>query len=140
MARNTKLTQYLQKKICEGLKRGHYLKTAAPLAGVSTRSAHSWLARGRDEEKRLESGKAANKGEAIYLNFLHATEEATSHAVDRALQTLESEISQSARAAQWYLSHRFSGSWDGNEEFEERIEALEEVLTKIEEENNGKKT
>ena len=35
MARNTKLTQYLQKKICEGLKRGHYLKTAAPLAGVS---------------------------------------------------------------------------------------------------------
>ena len=140
MARNTKLTPALQKRICEGLKRGHYLKTAAPLAGVSARSAQSWLARGRKEEISLLMGKAADNAEAIYVKFLHATEEATSHAVDRALQTLESEISKNARAAQWYLSHRFSGSWSGNEELEERIEALEEVIAKIEEENYGKRT
>ena len=62
MARNTKLTQVLQDKICDALKRGHYMRTAAPLAGVSARSAQSWLARGRVEEKRIEMGISSEMG------------------------------------------------------------------------------
>ena len=127
MARNTKLTKKLQDKICDALKRGHYMRTAAPLAGVSARSAQSWLAEGREEDKRIARGVSADPAKAIYLDFLLATEEATSHAVDIALQKLTSEIAQNAKAAQWYLSHRFSGSWVGIEELEERIVNLEEA-------------
>ncbi len=125
MARNTKLNLKIQRKICDALKRGHYMRTAAPLAGVSARSAQSWLARGQAEEKRRASGDGADPKEAIYLDFMLATEEATSHAVDIALQTLTSEIAKNSKAAQWYLSHRFSGSWVGIEELEERIVKLE---------------
>ena len=101
------------------------LKTAAPLAGVSASSAQSWLVRGREEDKHPERGEAADQTEAIYLDFLHVTEEATSQALDTALQTLETEIAQCAKAALWNLSYRFSGSWVGIEELEERIERLE---------------
>ena len=128
MARNTKLTKKLQDKICKGLKRGHYLKTAAPLAGVTARSAQSWLAEGRAEDKRIASGDRANPEKAIYLEFLLATEEATSQAVDKALQTLETEIAENPKAAQWYLSHRISGSLAGIEEMEERIVTLEAFI------------
>ena len=40
MARFTKLCPAIQDKICEGLKRGLFLKTAAPLAGVTARSGN----------------------------------------------------------------------------------------------------
>ena len=128
MARNTKLTQDLQDRICDALKRGHYMRTAAPLAGVSARSAQSWLARGRVEEKKIEMGYRAQSEEEIYLDFLLATEEATSQAVDIALQTLQTHIAENPKAAQWYLSHRFSGTWAGVDELEERIESLESAL------------
>ena len=40
MARKTKLSPALKVRICDGLKRGHYLKTAAPLTGLSARSGN----------------------------------------------------------------------------------------------------
>ena len=103
------------------------MRIATPLAGVTARSAQSCLAERREEDKRIASGDSADPAKAIYLDFLYATEEATSHSVDIALQTLTSEFATNARAAQWYLSHRFSGSWVGIEELEERIVNLEEA-------------
>ena len=138
MSRISKLTPSLQKIICDRLERGHFFNTAAGMAGVSARSAQSWLARGRKEDSRIAKGASANQAEAIYLDFLLATEEATSHAVDKALQTLETEITKSAKEAKWFLTHHFPGSWGGKEENDERVKELEETLEKLEEDNNGK--
>ena len=82
MGRNTKLSPGLQKKICDGLRSGHFMKYAAPLAGVTARSAQGWLALGREEKRRIARGEAPDPAKAIYLDFLIATEEASSHTVD----------------------------------------------------------
>ncbi len=141
MARHSKLTPELQDKICKALKLGHPLNTAAPLAGVTVRTAHSWLARGRKEDNRIAGGEAVNQDEAIYLDFLIATGEATSHAVDRVLQNLAAEADQNPKVSQWLLSHYLSGSRVKSEEMEERIATLEasmnEAFEEKEENKNG---
>lgn len=141
MARNTKLTPDLQEKICKALKHGHPLHTAAPLAGVTVRTAHSWLARGRKEDNRIAGGEEADQDEAIYLDFLIATGEARSQAVDRVLQNLVSEADENPKVSQWLLSHYLSGSRVKTEEMEERIATLEasmkEALEEKEENKNG---
>ena len=68
------------------------MSAAAPFAGVSVRTADTWLRRGREEEERLERGEPADKVEAKYLNFLHATEAASAHAVDIAIRTVLKDI------------------------------------------------
>ena len=128
MARNTKLTRTLQKKICDALRRGHYMTTAAPLAGVSARSAQSWLAIGREVVERLEKGQKVDKADTIYLNFLYATNEATSHAADTALRTLETGIAENPRTAQWFLTRRFTGSWGGYDDLEAQYEEIKEMV------------
>ena len=45
------------------------MSTAAPFAGMSARSAQSWLARGREEGEHLQRGEAAKKAEAIQISW-----------------------------------------------------------------------
>ena len=141
MGRHSKLTPDIQDKICKALKLGHPLNTAAPLAGVTVRTAHNWLARGRKEDRRIAGEETADPDEAIYLDFLLAVEEAKSQAVDRVLQNLVSAADQNPKVAQWLLAHYLSGSWVKSEEMEERIATLEafmkEALEEKEENKNG---
>ena len=46
----------MQKKICDSLREGHFLKTAAALAGVAIRTVLYWQARGRKEADRIARG------------------------------------------------------------------------------------
>ena len=131
MARKTKLTPSVQEKICEALRRGHYMNTAAPYGGVSARTAQSWLARGHEEEKRIQRGEKANRKETIYLNFMIATEEATSHPVDVALRTLEHELENNPKTAKWFLTHRLSGNWSKFDEFNEMLDEIQKIIKEL---------
>ncbi len=137
MARSTKLNSVTQKKICDLLKQGHFLKTAAVLAGVSARSAHSWLARGRKEEIRIAGGDVpVDPDEAKYLKFLFKVEEATAQPVNRALKKVMAEVDQDVSTAKWYLSHRQPDTWGGKRRSEKPVDEVEE---KLEEEETEKK-
>ena len=114
MARNSKLNNKIQEEICQYLKIGHFMSTAAPLAGVSVRTSQTWLRRGREEEGRREMGDPADKKETKYLNFLHATEAATGHIANVAIRTVLKDIEHDRKAAIWFLTHRFPGSWSGH--------------------------
>jgi hypothetical protein len=73
----TKFTAARRNRILEALRRGHYLKHAAALAGVGERTVHDWVSRGRE----AKSG--------AYRNFFLAVEEADATAIDSHLEVIE---------------------------------------------------
>lgn len=128
-----KLNKSVQKKICDALKIGHSLSTAAPMAGVSARSARRWQARGRAEDKRLDNDDnlSVNPEEEIYLDFFLATEEAIAHAVDKFLKILITGDANESKKAERILKCCFPGIWGNNAQMQERIEAFQLQMEKV---------
>lgn len=95
--RPTDCTPDAVEAICEALKRGNYLETAATLAGISERSLYAWMSMGK-------------RGEEPYAAFLQAVKHAQAVAED----TLVTELR--ARPEQWQalatiLERRFRSRW-----------------------------
>lgn len=88
--RRSKCTPERTTRIADLLADGESIESAARKAGISPRSYHAWIARGEDEEARLddaeEDGEHAEplESEAPYLLFLQETA--------RALATFEAEL------------------------------------------------
>lgn len=66
----TKFTTARRERILEALRKGHYLKHAAALAGVGERTVYDWL----------EKGKRAKTG--AFHDFAVAVQEADATAID----------------------------------------------------------
>jgi hypothetical protein len=98
--------------ITNALRNGAYIDHAAQAAGISTRTYHGWMERGRTERDRINAGLASDPDEAPFVQFLHSVERAQSEAaVD-----LLGEIANHARngtwqAAAWILERKFPRQW-----------------------------
>lgn len=79
MARETKLDDLREKRICDALKAGHSLASAARAGGIEERAFHYWRERGR-------------KGEPRYMQFLQRTEAAEQEAEERCIKVIRNAM------------------------------------------------
>lgn len=118
MARPTKLTPDLQEKICQAIRAGNYLETAAAYAGISKVTLHEWMRRGRREMERVEEaeGRARiRKKEAPFVEFLNSVEKALAEAEVRDVILIGKAAEVNWQAAAWRLERKFPDRWGRRE-------------------------
>jgi transposase-like protein len=152
MGRPTKLNSEVQERIVEALRAGNYQEIAAKYAGVSDATFHNWMARGREEQRRITEGEKADPEEAAFLEFFVVVEKARSEAEVRNVMQIQHASRDHWQAAAWFLERSFPKRWgrkdrhevtgaDGEalkisvstDELEERVQAL------LNKKQNGKK-
>lgn len=100
LGRPTKLTPELQRLICDTLRRGAYLETAAALAGVDRTTLQDWLRRGGREE------------DGIYVDFSRAVQTAQAEAEMRDLDRIDAAAAAGVwQASAWRLERKHAGRW-----------------------------
>jgi transposase len=98
--RPTKLTPDLQRQVCDALRRGAYVETAAAMAGVSKVTLYGWLKLGAREE------------EGPHVEFLNAVEKAQAEAEMRDLDRVDAAAEGGTwQAAAWRLERRSAERW-----------------------------
>ena len=100
MGRPVKLTPAVQAKVCDAIRAGNYLETAAAFVGIDPSTLHRWLKRGRTERKGARHEFAAAVDKAL------ADSEAM--AVARVSKAASEGIWQ---ASSWLLERRFRDKW-----------------------------
>lgn len=118
MARPTKLTPELQEKICQAIRAGNYIETAAAYAGISKVTLHEWMRRGRRETERVEKaeGRAkVRKKEAPFVGFLNSVEKALAEAEVRDVFIIGKAAEENWQAAAWRLERKFPDRWGRRE-------------------------
>jgi hypothetical protein len=99
MAKPTKLTPQLQKRICARVARANFLATAAASCGVGPRTVHEWIERGEREST------------GMYRDFADAITEARAKAEAMLVAQLLSGVKEKWRAAAWLLERLFPKKW-----------------------------
>lgn len=120
--RPTKLTEEVQKKICDAMILGAYIETAAAYASVSKPTLYAWMKKGNDQKS------------GIYRSFLNALEEAMSKCELRDLEsidknaagrpakvdangnTISQPLAPNWKAAAWRLERKFPKKWGRREQ------------------------
>ena len=103
MARPSKLTPEIQKKIIEAVKAGNYYEAACAYAGVSYSTLRGWIVKG----EKAKSGK--------YLKFLEAVRQAEAEAEARIVLQWQKAMPEDWRAAQAFLERRYPERWSKKE-------------------------
>ena len=103
MARPSKLTPEIQKKIIEAVKAGNYYEAACAYAGVSYSTLRGWIVKG----EKAKSGK--------YLKFLEAVRQAEAEAEARIVLQWQKAMPEDWRAAQAFLERRYPERWGKKE-------------------------
>jgi len=103
MARPSKLTPEIQKKIIEAIKAGNYYEAACAYAGVSYSTLRGWIVKG----EKAKSGK--------YLKFLEAVRQAEAEAEARIVLQWQKAMPEDWRAAQAFLERRYPERWGKKE-------------------------
>lgn len=111
--RPTKLTPELQDEICEALRAGNYLETAARRCGLAKSTLHLWLHRGRLEIDRLSENPRARmrKREAPYVEFSEAVKKAEADAETMAIAVIMLAGKTQWQAMAWYLERKHFDRW-----------------------------
>jgi rubrerythrin len=100
IGRPTKLTPDLQRQVCDTLRRGAYLETAAALAGVDRTTLQEWLRRGRRED------------DGPYVEFSRAVQSAQAEAEMRDLDRVDAAAEAGTwQASAWRLERRSPERW-----------------------------
>ena len=100
MGRPTKLTPALQQKICEAVRAGNYLQTAAAFAGVHKTTLHRWLRFGAEEQR------------GQYHEFAQAVEKAQADSEARDVALIAKAAGEGVwQAAAWRLERKFPDRW-----------------------------
>ena len=98
--RPSKLTPALQQKICEAIRAGNYIETAAAFAGIRKSTLYDWLRRG----SRTSSG--------VHHDFAEAVEKALADAEARDVALIAKAASDGVwQAAAWRLERKFPDRW-----------------------------
>lgn len=100
MGRPNHLNDETTKKLCDALRGGNYLETAAAYAGVPKTTLHDWLRKGR-------------KGTEPYAAFVAEVEEALG-AAETGFVVRVATAARDPRhwtAAAWWLERRFPDRW-----------------------------
>jgi transposase len=100
LGRPAKLTPELQNKICDAIRAGNYLETAAAFAGIGKSTFYDWLRRGQ----RVSKG--------IYHDFSEAVEKALADSEARDVALIAKAAADGQwQAAAWRLERKFPDRW-----------------------------
>ena len=103
MARPSKLTPEIEKKILDAIRIGNYYEAACAYAGINIRTFYRWM----------ENGEKAKSGK--YCQFCHAVKQAEGDAEARIVAQWTSKTPEDWRAAQAFLEHRYPERWGKKE-------------------------
>ena len=102
--RPTKLTPEVQAKICEAIRAGNYIETAAAFAGIRKSTLYDWLRR----------GQRASHG--LYRSFSEAVEKAQADTEARDVALIAKAAAEGNwKAAAWRLERKFPERWGRRE-------------------------
>lgn len=129
----TALTEEVSRKVCDAIRGGNYLETAAAYAGISRTSLHEYLKRGRRKD-----------AEEPFASFVAAVDEAMGEAETSFVVRVASAARDPRHwtAAAWWLERRFPERWGRRDRVEhtgagggpiEVSGAAEKVAAKIDE-------
>jgi transposase len=111
---NSKLTPELAEKICNVLRAGNYVDTAAAYAGICKDTYYDWLRRGARAAKANDTSEA----EAPYRAFHAAVEQALAAAEIRDVALIGKAANDQWQAAAWRLERRYPEKWGRRERHE----------------------
>ncbi len=69
MARPTKLTPKVQRRLVALTRAGVFLTASTPFAGVTRPTVRAWIRRGEAEMSRVDAGEPPNEAEQPYAEF-----------------------------------------------------------------------
>lgn len=99
VGRPTKLTEEVQRKICDALSLGNFRSVAAWHAGVSPKTFRDWMAQGKEDPD-------GPMGE-----FRRAVIESEKSAEIALVKLIKEAGEKDAKHAEWLLSHRHADRW-----------------------------
>lgn len=101
MARPTKLNEERHKRLCDLVRAGNWLESAAAMAGVSSAVVRDWCRRGeREAEKGMDT---------IYTRFAADFELARAASEGHLVMRIVQAASKDWKAAAWLLSRKNPG-------------------------------
>ncbi len=106
--RNTLLTPALQRQICDSVRSGNWLETAAQAAGIDRDTLFSWKRKGRTD---VEEGRTSS----IYAEFVNPIARAEAECEAAGLARIRGAAERDWRAAAWYLERRHPERWTLNQ-------------------------
>jgi DNA-binding protein Fis len=121
MANRRKLTPEVHKRICDLLRAGNYLETAAAVAGIDRGTIRKWIKRGQGDEEP-------------YATFAADATKAMSEAEARDVLAISKGAAKDWRASAWRLERRNPKKWGQRinvtveQELDEFFDKLERVL------------
>jgi hypothetical protein len=118
--RPSKFTPEVTEPLLELIREGNFLSTAAPAAGVSRRTVHGWLRKGRAGETDE------------FADFFRDYQKAAREAEIKMLRVIMTAAAEDPDHARWYLERKRPDLWSraGKEvrELQKQIEAIERKL------------
>lgn len=132
MARPSKLTPALQKKIVGLIREGNFAARAAAACGISESTFYNWCRDGRDAlAKYQEGGAKLTQDEQRKMAFLVSIKEAEALAEAQALEVIQKAAHTGTwQAAAWYLERKHGARWLKKEQIEATIHDGAEKKTK----------
>lgn len=106
MARPTKLTKVLIKKLSGYIAKGNYQETACYLAGVSPSTFYNW----KVLAERVAAGETDENADLL-LEFLESIKKAEAKAEAKRIALIDKQAADDWRAAAWYLERRYPKRW-----------------------------
>ncbi len=124
MARRSKLTAAVQKKIVASLRAGNWTKTAAQAGGITEACFYNWLARGENEAERVAADprRRIKDIERPFVEFFESVTRAKGEAESNAVQAIAKAGKKDWRAFAWLLERRYSDRWANTHRVEVQVE------------------
>jgi transposase len=100
MARPSKLTPEIEKKICDFIKAGNTPETAALISGISRATFFNWMKKGREAKRKNQ-----------FLDFLDSIKKAEKYSEAWHVQNIRNASEDKWQASAWFLERRYPGTW-----------------------------
>lgn len=118
MARKTKLTPAVRRKIVDAIRAGNHANVAARLAGISESTFYRWMQRGEDE----------TEADPRFCKFWESVKKAEAEAEDAMVKVIvKAATGGSWVAAMAYLERKFPERWRRRKEIAETPKDADDV-------------
>ena len=129
--RPVKITEELIKQICDVVRAGNYIETAAAFNGLSKSTLYDWMKRGARERQRIEgTNRKPLKKEELFMAFSDAIEKAMAEAEIRDVMRIGEASKSDWKAAAWRLERKNPQKW--GRKFQQVESNEEETALKLE--------
>ena len=118
--RPTKLNPTVQQRVCDAIRSGNWMETAAAFAGIDRSTLQRWFRR----------GEQAPKG--IYRDFATAVQKATADAEARDVALIGKAAGEGNwQAAAWRLERRFPERWGRKDRIEATVHSTSDPVNQF---------